>query len=211
MGSFCWSAAEPRDQRLCDAAGPWPEMTTGSRTRASSCGISSSRGTISSSGTTPSRASRVRNDASITPPDCSDALDVEALGAADYTLVRVSLEETAAACPSAFTSTQLSTTLALTDFTTLRTFTLQTGTASELVLGTLTGFTIAPDRPANDDCANAIALPPTFGTTPYDATGATTDGLTALFACDYGSFSDEQNHNDVWFTYTPAVGGCTYV
>lgn len=74
------------------------------------------------------------------------------------------------------------------------------------VVVTITGVPIA-----NDDCANAIALPSTFAVTPYDATGATTDGSDAMGFCDYGMFGDEINHNDIWFTYTPDIGGCTYI
>lgn len=74
-----------------------------------------------------------------------------------------------------------------------------------------TAGTITLPPPANDDCANAIPLPSTFADTPYDATNATTDGLDAMGFCDYGAFGDEQNYNDIWFTYTPDVGGCTYI
>lgn len=74
--------------------------------------------------------------------------------------------------------------------------------------GTVNSVTITP---GNDDCIDAMALPSTFGVTNFDATGATTDGMTALGVCDYGMFGDEQNHNDIWFTYTPDVGGCTYI
>ncbi|MEM7516278.1 MAG: C-type lectin domain-containing protein [Planctomycetota bacterium] len=65
----------------------------------------------------------------------------------------------------------------------------------------------------NDNCANALALPPGYADTAFDATGATTDGTdaTGLGLVDYGDFGDEQNHNDVWFTYTPDTTGCTYI
>ena len=67
------------------------------------------------------------------------------------------------------------------------------------------------DSLSNDACADAFALPSGFSTTAFDATGATTDGVDATGFCDYGTFGDEQNHNDVWFTYTPDVSGCTYI
>ena len=84
-------------------------------------------------------------------------------------------------------------------------------TATDTYTGGQVILTITDVGPSNDDCANAIALPSTFADTPYSAFGATTDGADATGFCDYGAFGDEQNHNDVWFTYTPAVGGCTYI
>lgn len=63
----------------------------------------------------------------------------------------------------------------------------------------------------NDNCEGATALPANFADTPYEATNATTDGLAAGINCDYGPFGDEQNYHDIWFTYTPDVGGCTYI
>ncbi len=62
-----------------------------------------------------------------------------------------------------------------------------------------------------DSCASPIALSSSFAVTAYDATGATTDGQALDGFCDYGDFGDEQCHNDIWFTYTPNVGGCTYI
>ena len=63
----------------------------------------------------------------------------------------------------------------------------------------------------NDACATPIALPGAFAVTAYDATGATTDGVDLGASCNMGTFGDEQVHNDVWFSYTPTVGGCTYI
>ena len=62
-----------------------------------------------------------------------------------------------------------------------------------------------------DACADAIALPSTFADTPYFAAGATTDGVDLFGYCDIGPIGDENVHNDVWFTYVPDVGGCTYI
>lgn len=77
--------------------------------------------------------------------------------------------------------------------------------------GVITNVTVTDTTPANDDCANATSLPAMFATTPFDATGATTDGTDLAGFCDLGPFGDDQISNDVWFTYTPAVGGCTYI
>lgn len=62
-----------------------------------------------------------------------------------------------------------------------------------------------------DHCSDAVALPSTFATSLFDATFATTDGADAAGFCDYGPLGDDQNYNDIWFTYTPDVGGCTYI
>jgi hypothetical protein len=77
--------------------------------------------------------------------------------------------------------------------------------AGQLTL-TITGVPVE-----NDDCANAIALPSTFADTLFNAAGATTDGADATGFCDYSEFGDEQVYNDIWFTYRPDVGGCTYI
>ena len=66
-----------------------------------------------------------------------------------------------------------------------------------------------PVPPANDDCANAEVIT-AFGTYAFDNSLATTDSPDLATLCDYG-FGDDINHNDVWFEYTPTVGGCTYI
>jgi len=91
------------------------------------------------------------------------------------------------------------------------TFKNATNTNGAIAILAMNINTGAPTTPANDDCANAIALPSTFADTPYDPSGATTDGSDALGFCDYGTFGDELNHKDIWFTYTPDLGGCTYI
>ena len=65
--------------------------------------------------------------------------------------------------------------------------------------------------PVNDDCANATALPAVFADTAYDGTNASTDGVDLNGFCDMGAFGDDNAYNDIWFTYTPAIGGCTYI
>ena len=67
-----------------------------------------------------------------------------------------------------------------------------------------------PTPPANDDCANATVLT-AFGTYAYDNVLATTDGADLVGFCDIGSIGGDIVHNDVWFEYTPTVGGCTYI
>ncbi|MHC4910625.1 MAG: hypothetical protein ACYTF9_12985 [Planctomycetota bacterium] len=52
----------------------------------------------------------------------------------------------------------------------------------------------------NDECIDA--LPIELGDTPYDTTGATTDGLPHL-ACEW----DGQTYQDIWYTYTPPMDG----
>ena len=69
---------------------------------------------------------------------------------------------------------------------------------------------LPPTPPANDDCANAIALT-AFGTYAYDNILATTDGADLAGFCNISAFGDDIVHNDVWFEYTPTVGGCTYI
>jgi hypothetical protein len=65
-------------------------------------------------------------------------------------------------------------------------------------------FTIsAPTGPANNECANAIAI--TDGTTAFSTVGATTDGpieLGCSFCC-----GDAQINQDVWYTYTATCSG----
>lgn len=70
---------------------------------------------------------------------------------------------------------------------------------------------VSAPPPSNDGCANAAVLPINFAVTSYDGTGATTDGSDSTGFCDYGLFGNEQNYNDIWFRYTPFVGGCTYI
>ena len=64
--------------------------------------------------------------------------------------------------------------------------------------------------PANDFCANAIGIT-AFGNYPFDSTAASTDGADLTGFCDFGTMGDEQVHRDVWFSYTPTIGGCTYI
>lgn len=56
--------------------------------------------------------------------------------------------------------------------------------------------------PANDDCANAIAVG--NGSTAFDTTGATTDG-PAHAACLF--FGNDQVGQDIWFCYTADCDG----
>lgn len=64
--------------------------------------------------------------------------------------------------------------------------------------------------PANDECASAIPLS-TFGTYAFDNRFATDDGADLTGFCDLGPFGSEQISDDVWYEYTPTVGGCTYI
>ena len=120
----------------------------------------------------------------------------------------------AGSCPnSTFDSFELPTSLDLDDFPQAGAnnwgFTLMFGIQyEENVLGRITHVSIAITA---DDCADAVALPSTFATTLYDASFATTDGSDATGFCDYGPLGDDQNYNDIWFTYTPDVGGCTHI
>ncbi len=58
--------------------------------------------------------------------------------------------------------------------------------------------------PVNDGCGDA--LPIGDGTTPFDTTGATTDGPDhGVNAC--GPFGDGSVHDDVWYTYTASCTG----
>jgi len=61
--------------------------------------------------------------------------------------------------------------------------------------------------PPNDDCTDAIAVG--VGSTPFDTTGATTDGPALPEACDEGF--GLQLVNDVWFAYTAPCTGTTTV
>ncbi len=58
-----------------------------------------------------------------------------------------------------------------------------------------------PVPPANDDCVNGQVIG--VGTTAFDSTLATTDGLPLdPLVCDMGPFGDEQIHNDLWYVFT---------
>jgi len=56
-------------------------------------------------------------------------------------------------------------------------------------------ISVAAAPPANDECANAVAL--TVGSTPFNTAGAS--GITA--ACT--KFGNANIYNDLWYTYTP--------
>jgi hypothetical protein len=73
-------------------------------------------------------------------------------------------------------------------------FTAATGSSS-------LDITFLGGPPANDDCANAIALPPGPSSTMVDSTNSTNDG--AQPSCG-GAFASP---NDVWYEWTPSFNG----
>jgi hypothetical protein len=58
------------------------------------------------------------------------------------------------------------------------------------------------EPPANDNCADRIEI--TDGVTPFDTTGATTDGVGDPLCLSFGS---DQIFNDIWFNYTATCDG----
>jgi len=156
---------------------------------------------------------QVRNNRLFTP-NCQDFLDLVVFGDGSDSLSEFSCKLVHSlplpACSTALTSLAIPLSPVFADFTTSQAWLLRT-TSFDTLSGDLTSVTVTVAPPANDNCADAIALPSTFADTAYNAIGATTDGLDAAGFCDYGPFGDEQNYNDTWFTYTPDVGGCTYI
>jgi len=75
------------------------------------------------------------------------------------------------------------------------------GTPSTIMIP-LTGI-----GPANDDCANATAVP--SGTTPFSNLNATTDGPDEPAACDFFGYTHIES--DVWFRYTAPCSGTVTV
>jgi len=69
--------------------------------------------------------------------------------------------------------------------------------------GTLTLTCVGDGGPGGDNntCDGAIEI--FDGATPYDTTGATTDGAGLGAACDF----DGQTYHDIWFTYTATCTG----
>ncbi len=65
---------------------------------------------------------------------------------------------------------------------------------------TITGTAVGP---INDNCANAT--PVGDGTTPFDSTGATTDGPDEPTACNF--FAYTQVGADIWYRYTATCTG----
>ncbi len=61
--------------------------------------------------------------------------------------------------------------------------------------------------PANDDCANATAIP--SGTTPFSNLNATTDGPDEPASCDFFGYSHIES--DVWYRYTAPCSGTVSV
>jgi len=63
-------------------------------------------------------------------------------------------------------------------------------------------ISVSAGPPANDECANAVAI--TAGSTPFNTFGAT--GITV--ACL--KFNNQNIYNDLWYSYTPeGSGNCT--
>jgi hypothetical protein len=67
----------------------------------------------------------------------------------------------------------------------------------------LTAAPAALAQPVNDSCSAPTAISG-FGITPFDLTGATTDGAPDTLCNAAGS---AQIYNDVWYCWTPSAGG----
>ena len=162
----------------------------------------------------PSAGVRVGDDVGfLMSNDCEDSFTATGYPSSGFEWFSCSLRETdsaPASCPTVWSTADIPLSLNIGDFNSAG-FSLRTAPGgSPQIAGTITNVTETPIA-LNDDCANATALPSSFADTPYNATGATTDGADSAGFCNYGAFGDDQSENDVWFTYTPTVGGCTYI
>ena len=168
-------------------------------------------GTTVNAGSAPGPDLTIGNDF-MNVTDCEDFVTFRpgpAIGWDTELRVNLSASGPFGSCPELFSDVSMPYLVSPPDFDTT-TFTLVNAAGG---LTDLTGVLISGSVTVrgNDDCGNAAVLPSTFAETAYDATGATTDGVDATGFCNYGDFGDDQNHNDVWFSYTPDVGGCTYI
>ncbi len=139
---------------------------------------------------------------------CTDSYRFNFYPTSSYTRLTVETREVLMqpACPDLVQSFDIPN--AVLDSSVVTTFEIYDGAG--LVSGTLDTESITLLAP-NDDCANAIVLPPGYSQTAFNAIGATTDGADAVGFCDYGPFGNDQNYNDIWFRYTPTVSACTYI
>jgi len=72
---------------------------------------------------------------------------------------------------------------------------------------TIAGPTCGPVGPVNDNCAAATVI--SSPSTPFDNTGATTDGPDEPASCNF--FGDTQIASDIWYRYTaPCSGDYTF-
>ena len=79
-------------------------------------------------------------------------------------------------------------------------------------IGLILALAITPElfaQPANDDCANAIAV--VQGDIAFSTVGATTDGTDLVGFCDMGIFGDDNAYNDIWLTYTAIATGDVFL
>lgn len=74
----------------------------------------------------------------------------------------------------------------------------------------ITQVATPPAPPSNDDCVNAIPVS-SYGVFPFDSTSASTDGPDVLSACNFGISPGNLTYRDVWYRFTPPIGGCTYI